>query len=67
MAYAKAAGSSEGTGKFFNEKMICCNVNGFTSEELADELHELGIWTSVSGYQRVDFNRKLALVIEGEK
>ena len=64
MAYAKAASSSGGTGKFFNEKMICCNKNGFNAEELADELHELGLWKSVSGYQRVDFNRKLALVIK---
>ena len=42
-------------------------MRGFTYEDLAKELNEAGIWKFVSGYQKVDFNRRIALVIEDNK
>ena len=66
MDYAKAAGSSSGTGTYFNEKMIYCEKSGFDDKELQDKLHEMGLWRKMEGFQRSDFNRKLCLVIQEE-
>ena len=66
MNHAKAAGSSSGTGMYFNEKMIYCERHGFDDKELQDKLHEIGFWRKVDGFQRSDFNRKLCLVIQEE-
>ena len=33
-------------------------------EQLAEELNKAGIWKAVSGYQRVDFDRRIAMVVE---
>ena len=43
--------------------MIVCMVNGFTYEKLAAELDSVG----VSGYQKVDYNRHIALVFEDSR
>ena len=73
MSYASAASSGIGNGsqlksskeRFYNQKMIIvCMANGFTYEQLADKLNKLNVWESVSGYQKVDFNRRFALVVE---
>ena len=66
MDYAKAASSSESTGKYFNEQIIYCEKNGFDEKDLQDKLHEMGVWMKVEGFQRSDFNRKLCLVIKEE-
>ena len=42
-------------------------LNGITYEQLADELNNIGIWKFVSGFQKVDYNRRIALVVEDEK
>ena len=68
MSYAQAAGAGASSGsnsgpqskdKFYNE-MVVCLIKGFTHEQLAEELNKAGIWKAVSGYQRVDFNRRIA-------
>ena len=71
MLYAQAAGSSTGSssqqssrGKFYNDKMIVCMANGMTFEQLADGLNKQGFWKSVSGFQKVDFNRRYALIVD---
>ena len=73
MSYAQAAGSSSSSGqgphqnpkdRFFNAKMIVCMANGFSYEQLADELNKNGYWKSVSGFQKVDFSRRFAIVME---
>ena len=73
MSYAQAAGAGASSGstsgsqskdKFYNEKMVVCLIKGFTYEQLAEELNKAGTWKAVSGYQRVDFNRKIAMVVE---
>ena len=74
MSYAKAAGSCAGSGvstdprpRLFNEMMVVSMVRGFTYEDLAKELNKVGIGKFVSGYQKVDFNRRIALVIDDNK
>ena len=70
MSYAQAAGagansgSNSGSQSFYNEKMVVCLIKRFTYEQLAEELNKAGIWKVVSGYQRVDFNRRIAMVVE---
>ena len=39
-------------------------ANGMTYEQLADGLNKQGFWKSVSGFQKVHFNRRYALVVE---
>ena len=39
-------------------------ANGFSYEQLADELNKNGYWKSVSGFQKVDFGRRFAIVME---
>ena len=77
MSYAEAAssgissshGSKQGSQqrsrpKYFNEKMVVCMANGVSYDKLTDVLHQEGFWQSVTGFQKVDFNRRYALVIE---
>ena len=69
MSYAQSAssGSNHGSqqrGRFFNNKMIVCMSNGVSYEHLAEKSHECGYWLSVSGYQKVDYNCRFALVVE---
>ena len=73
MSYAQAAGAGASSGsnsgsrskdKFSNEKMVVCLIKEFTYEQLAEELSKAGIWKAVSGYQRVDFSRSFAMVVE---
>ena len=73
MSYPQAAGSSSGSGqgshqnpkdRFSNAKMIVCMANGFSYEQLADELHKNGYWKSVSSFQKVDFSLRIAIVME---
>ena len=45
-------------------KKWLCIIKGFTYEQLAEELNKAGIWKAVLGYQRVDFNRRIAMVVE---
>ena len=44
--------------------MVVCLIKGFTYEQLAEEFNKAGIWKAVSGYQRADFNRRIAMVVE---
>ena len=79
MSYAEAAGSGTSSGsqhrfqhgpqqnskgRFYDEKMVVCMSNGISYEQLADELYNKGFWKSVTGLQRVDFDRRFAIVIE---
>ena len=78
MSYAEVAGSSRSNGnsstgndfrnnqqeRYFNEKMLVCMANGFTCEDLADALYANGLTHTISGLQSVDFNRRIAIVIE---
>ena len=73
MSYAQAAGAGASSGsnprsqskdKFHNEKVVVCLIKGFTHEQLAEEFNKAGIWKAVLGYQRVDFNRRIAMVVE---
>ena len=50
--------------RYFNAKMAVCMSTRITYEQLADELHKLRILKHISGYQKVDFNRRLALVVK---
>ena len=71
MSYAQAAGSSSSSGqgshqnpkdRFFNAKMTVCMANGFSYEQLADELNKNRSWKSVSGFQKVDLVAVLQLL-----
>ena len=67
MVYARATGSNSGfkfQEKYYNDKLVVCMDNGFTYEHLGDSLHNHGFLKYVSGFQKVDFNRRFALVIE---
>ena len=73
MSCAQAAGAgasfgansgSQSKDKFHNEKMVVCLIKGFTYDQLTEELNKVGIWKAVSGYQRVDFNRRIVMVVE---
>ena len=44
--------------------MVVCLIKRFKYEQLAEELNKAGIWKAVSGYQRVDFNRRINIVVE---
>ena len=68
MSYAQAvgAGSQNGSYKYFNRNMVVCFANGIEYEALAKVLNEKGYWTDVIGYQRVDFNRRYALVLKND-
>ena len=66
MDYAKAAGSNNDTGMYYNDQMIYCEKRGFEDTELMDRLDEMGFWKKVRGFQRCDLNRKLCLVIHEE-
>ena len=65
MSYAKAAGpGSSQPPRYFNEKMVVCMSTGTTYEQLAEVFDHCGIWKTVTGFQKVHFNRRFALVIE---
>ena len=67
MAYARAAYSNSGfkfQEKYYNDKMVVCMANGLTYERLGDSLHSHGFLKYVSGFQKVDFDRRFSLVIE---
>ena len=73
MSYSQAAGADASSGSnsgsqskdnCYNEKMVVCLIKGFTYEQLAEELKNVGSWKDVSGYQRVDLNRRIAMVVE---
>ena len=73
MSYSQAAGAGASSGsdsgsqpkdKFYNEKMVVCLIKGFTYEQLAEELNNVGSWKDVSGYLRVDLNRRIVMVVE---
>ena len=44
--------------------MVVCLMKGLIYEQLAEELNKAGIWKAVLGCQRVDFNRRIAMVVE---
>ena len=58
MPYAKASGSgtSSQSQRFYNDKMVVCMSQGISYEALAHDLGRIGMWKSVTGFQRVDFN-----------
>ena len=66
MCYAKAIGSagSAQPRTFYNKEMVICVSQGITYEQGAEELHKKGMWNNISGFQRVDFGRRFALVVE---
>ena len=66
-AQAAAAGSQTGSDKYSNRNMVVCLANGIEYEALAKVLNEKGYWKDVIGYQRVDFNRKYALVFKNDR
>ena len=77
MSYASAAkngtsgssgrSSKENThGKFFNEKLVVCMVNGFGCEDVADALQRLGLLRFVTGIQTLDFNRRIGVEVNEE-
>ena len=39
-------------------------ANGVSYERLAEVLHRYGFWEAVSGFQKVDFNRRYGIVTE---
>ena len=67
MTYARAAGSNSGF-KFqennYNDKMVVCMANGMTYERLGDSIRNHGFLKYVCGFQKVDFDRRLAHAIE---
>ena len=42
--------------------MVVCFANGIQYNQLAEELDKKGYWQYVTGFQRVDYNRRFALV-----
>ena len=73
MPYAQAAGAGASSGsnsgslskdKFCDEKMVVCLIKGFAYEQLAEELNKTGSWKAVLGYQKVDFNGRIAMVVK---
>ena len=48
----------------YNDKVVVCMANGLTYERLGGSLHNHGFLKCVSGFQKVDFDRRFALVIE---
>ena len=70
MSYTQAAGagtnsgSSSQNGNYCNDKMVVHMANGFSYDQLSEDLDKCGIWKYVSGYQKVDFNKRFAVVIE---
>ena len=75
MSYAQAASSGKSSsssassskgpqqGRYFNEKMVVCMASGFRYEKLAEVINKC----VVSGFQKVNFNQRYALVIEDGK
>ena len=61
--YTRNQGSN---GRYFNEQMLVCTASGFTIQDLADELHNLGYLKAVTGIQPFDFSRRFAVVVEDE-
>ena len=73
MSYAQAAGpgtqsnsqhgpqSDEG---FYNKNMVVCFGTGISFDSLAEALNKEGYWSNVIGYQKVDFNRRFAVVFK---
>ena len=47
--------------------MVVCFANGIEYEALAKVLNGKGYWKKVIGYQRVDFNRRYALVLKNDR
>ena len=41
-------------------------VNGVSYEPLAEVLHRYGFWKAVSGFQKVDFNRRYRIVTDSQ-
>ena len=66
-AYAKGAGSKSGfkfQEKYYNDRMVVCIGHGLTYERLGDSIHKHDFLKYISGFQKVDFDRRFALVIE---
>ena len=68
MSYASAAGSgAAGNGaeqlkdRYYNDNMVVCFANGIQYDQLTEELDKKGYWQYVTGFQRVDYNRRFAL------
>ena len=59
--YTRNQGSN---GRYFNEQMLVCTASGFTIQDLADELHNLGYLKAVTGIQPFDLSRRFAVVVE---
>ena len=74
MSYASAAGSGaagnsvagneaeQPKDRYYNDNMVVCFANGIQYNQLAEELDKKGHWQYVTGFQRVDYNWRSALV-----
>ena len=63
MSYADAAGAgAHAQKKFFNENMVVCPAEKIAYERIAEELNKQGYWKAVTGFQKVDFHRRFAVV-----
>ena len=66
MSYANAA-RHDRAKKYFNENMVVCMAKGIDYEKLAQCLMAAGYWRHVTGYQKVDFNRRFAIVFNNDE
>ena len=65
MSYAQvASSSSQQQEKFYHENMLVCMVGKVSYEKLAEELSLWGYWKGITGFQKVDFGRRFALVFD---
>ena len=69
MSYASAAGSGaagnaaeQPKDRYYNDNMVVCFADGIQYDQLAEELDKKGYWEYVTGFQRVDYDRRFALV-----
>ena len=69
MSYAHAAGSDTNgkDGKYYNEDMIVRFANGLQYDTLAEVLHQRNYLKYVTGFQRIAYNRRYALVFNNSE
>ena len=69
MSYAHAAGSDTNgkNEKYYNEDTIVCFANGLQYDTLAEVLHQRNYLKYVTGFQRIDYNRRYALVFNNSE
>ena len=58
--------NQQSNGRYYNEKMLICMASGFTTTDLAEELHNLGHLKAGTGIRPFEFGRRIAVVVEDE-